>query len=153
MLVEIVAVDPADEDPGAIDQQVEALDLDPTEADLDGHLLGDRAGGVAQDDVQRIEAWLLGRPAFDIGDVEMPGHEPFERWRHLAVDDLPGRLVLGCEQPGRGAEHDPLVVERPAAQALPVDRHGLGAERLVDCRRDVPRRSSRAAARGPGTRA
>ena len=60
VLVEVVAVDPADEDPGAVHEQVEALDLDPAEADLDRHLLGDGAGRVAQDDVQRVEARQLG---------------------------------------------------------------------------------------------
>ncbi len=49
VLVEVVAVDAAEEDAGAVDQQVEALDLDPAEPDLDGHLLGDVAVRVAQD--------------------------------------------------------------------------------------------------------
>ena len=102
VLVEVVAVDPADEDPGAIDQQVQAADLDPAEADLDGGLLGDRAGRVAQDDVQRVEARLLGRPGFDIRDVEMPRHEAVERWRHPAVDRRPRPV-----RPPRGAVRRP----------------------------------------------
>ena len=48
VLVEVVAVDAADEDPRAVDQQVQAADLDPAEADPDGGRLGDRAVGGAQ---------------------------------------------------------------------------------------------------------
>ena len=153
MLVEVVAVDPADEDPGAVDQQVEARDLDPAEADLDGGLLGDRARRVAQDDVQRVEARLLGRPGLDIRDVEMPRHEAVERWRHPAVDRVPGRCLLFGEQAGGGPVHDPLVVQGPAAQRRPVDRHRLGAERVLDAVEAGLHASSRAAARAPGTRA
>ena len=153
MLVEVVAVDPAEEDPGAVHEQVEARDLDPAEADLDRHLFDDRAAGVAQDDAQRVEARLLGGPALDVGDVEVPRHEALERRRHLAMDDRPGRLVLRGEQTRGRAEHDPLVVERPAAQARPVDRHGLGAQRLVDAVEVGLHAPAGREARGPGTRA
>ena len=104
VLVEVVAVDAADEDARAVDEQVEARDLDPAEADLDRHLLGDVAVGVAQDDVQRVEVRLLGGPALDVGDVEVPGR----RGRRAAAPSGDGRrsqarLVLGRRaDPRRG---------------------------------------------------
>ena len=133
VLVEVVAIDATQEDPGAVDEEVEALDLDPPEADLDRHRLGDRAVGIAQDDVQRVAARPLRRPALDVGDVEVPGHETVERRRHPRMDVAPaGRLVVREREPGCGPEHDLLVVERPAAQGGPVDRDRLGAERVGD---------------------
>ncbi len=153
MLVEVVAVDAADEDARAVDQQVEALDLDPTEADLDGRRLGDRAGRVAEDDVERVEARLLGRPGFDVRDLEVPRHEAVERWRHPAVDDVPGRCVLLGRAIRSRPVHEPLVVEGPAAERPAIDRHRLGAERVLDAVEVGLDASSRAGARAPGTRA
>ncbi len=128
VLVEVVAVDAPQVDPGAVDQQVQALDLDPPEADLGGRLLDDLAIRVAQRDRQRVEVRRLRGPAGDGGEVQVPGDEPVGRRSLAAVDGGPRGLVLGREQAGGLAVHDPLVVEGPAPERLAVDAPGVTAE-------------------------
>ena len=131
MLVEVVAVDPAQEDPGTVDQQVQPVDLDAPEADLDGDRLGDRAVGGVERDAQRVAVRLLGGPAPDGRHLDVPRDEAIERRRHPAVDDLPGGLVRGRQEARRVTEHESLIVARPALEAPAIDRGGRGPQRLV----------------------
>ena len=152
VLVEVVAVHPADVDPFAVDEQVEAADLDLAEADRDRDRLGDRAVGRAQGHLKRVEVRLLGRPAADGGHVDVPGHETVERRRHARVDPEPQVALLGREQAGRVRVHDVLDLAGPALEGRPIDHLGRGGVRLA---RPVERRLDRpagTAARGPGTR-
>ena len=69
VLVEVVAVDAADQHRGAVDQQMHALDLDSPEADPQIHFLDGLAGRRSQHHVQRIEVRLLRGPRLDVGDL------------------------------------------------------------------------------------
>ena len=91
VLVEVVAVDAADEDARAVDEQVEPADLDAPEPDLDRHRLGDGAVRGPQRDMKRVQIRLLCGPAADVRDVDVPGHETVERRRHPGMDASPQR--------------------------------------------------------------
>ena len=141
VLVEVVAVDAAEEDPGTVDQEVEPDDLDPPEADLDRDGLGDRAIRGVERDVQRVAVRLLRGPAPDGRDLDVPGDEAVERRCHPAVDDVPRGLVLGRQEARRVTEHQALIVAGPALEAPGVDRGRGGPGGLVralECRLDRP---------------
>ena len=97
VLVEIVAVDAADQHRGAVDQQVHALDLDAPEADPQIHFLCRLARRRAQDDVKWIEIRPLSRPLPDVGDLGAQPGSPVDRGTELGRQRLP----LGLLSPGQ----------------------------------------------------
>ena len=152
MLVEVVAIDAADVDALAVDEQVEPADLDPAEPDLDGHRLGDVAVGCPERDVERIEVRLLGGPRADGGHVDVPGDEAIEWRRHPGMDPLPEILVLGRQQARGVGVHDVLDLARPAHERRPVDHRGRRGPRLPRPVQATSRRSSRVRAPGRESR-
>ena len=153
VLVEVVAVDPADEDPGAVDQQVETRDLDPPEADLDRHLLGDRRRpGRAGRHAAGSAFGCSADQRRDVGDLEVPGDEAVERRRHPGG----GRAARRSHRPadsGRPAARRNMSRWSSSVQPSSVVRSTatrLGAERLRRRRRATPRRVQPGGSARPG---
>ena len=92
VLVEVVAIDAADVDTLPVDEEVEPANLDASEPDLDGRLLGEGTGRVAQDDRQRVAVRLLGGPRGDPGQATGVHHHGAKR---------AGRGVAGRRWPVR----------------------------------------------------
>ncbi len=72
VLVEVVAIHAADEDALAVEQQVDAADVDAPEPDAHDMPLDHRAVRRAQRDHEIAERGRLGRPARHVGDLEVP---------------------------------------------------------------------------------
>ena len=114
VLVEVVAVDAADEHAAAVDQQVEAADLDPAEADPDRRALDDRAVRVAE---RRPGGRRASARSADHG--AMSGERELER-------DPPDRAA------GRGAA---LRAPRPSASSATAAGPPTTMCRRIDRRR------------------
>ena len=69
VLVEVVAVDAAQQHRPAIDQQLEPVDNHPPEPDLQLSLLDNFPGGAAKHDLQRVQVRLLRGPAPDLSNM------------------------------------------------------------------------------------
>ncbi len=100
--VEVVAVDAADEDPPAVDQEVAPGDLDAPEADPDAGGVDGLARGRAERDNDLLERRLLGRPRPDARDRE-PVLDPADRRRvEPAMEGRPVDVALGRRARGVG---------------------------------------------------
>ncbi len=154
LAVEVVAVDAADEYPPAVEEEVEADDLDPPEADPEVDLLDDGPGRRTEDDGERVEVRHLGRPRPDVAHVGPQGHLADVGRRELPVEPRPvlGLLLLGERHPG-----DRPVGELAAVAAGARPSRGARCEARAppggrSARGPPPRRSNRARVDGPRTR-
>ena len=140
--VEVVAVDAVDEHPLAVDEQVEAHDLDAAEPDPDGRALDLAAGRVPERQLEVVQPGQLGGPRQHVGHGRGPRGQAVERGREGRVQLRPARLSLG--------------IDRRAGTDAPVAAPGRrGSTCTAHRRRPALRRASadgRARARGGGPR-
>ena len=78
-LVEVVAIDTADQDAATIDEEVDADDLDPPEPDPERLRLDDPAGRILEGDRYLVERRPLGGPRLRGGDLDRPTDRPVDR--------------------------------------------------------------------------
>ena len=153
-LVEVVAVDPAQVDPPAVDEEVHAADLDAPEADPQLGGLDDVAAGRAERHGQRVErrasprsrARRRGSPPgarrSPAGVARARGRAPPRRPGRRHRSRARRRRPCGASATGSSGPADAPDRRRPAP------RHGAGRPG----RRSVPRPSSRPRTRSPRTR-
>src|SRR5947207_502629 len=97
VLVEVMAVHAAEEDPPAVDEEVESPDLNPVEADLDLRRLDDLAGWRTKGHPQRTQRRPFGRPWLDRRHLDIPADEAVDGWSEAVEDPGPGLGLGRCE--------------------------------------------------------
>ena len=141
VLVEIVAVDAADEDPPAVHEEIEAPDLDTAKSHLDDRPLDHLAGRRVEADLQRVAGRRLRAPRCDAGDAEVEGDAADGRRDLAAVGRAPRVEVVGD---GGRAPDDPSPgdgLERPGGRRRSLARSADGGQEAGDRRLDDPART------------
>ena len=144
-LVEVVAVDPAQVDAPAVDEEVHPADLDAPEADPQLGGLDDLAAGRAERHGQRVERRRLRGPRRDAGELGPERDHPLPRRLERPVELRPGGPVGGIEAAPAVDGH--AAHQRAARRVERVRRAGerrrLAARAGRPGRRRAPRPSSR----------